>query len=107
MTMKWIRRASCALTLGLMVLASGGVAQAQTQKYDEIIQRMLKEGRSDLPVIVRYKDNASKERNRKAFKGQRSRELRREMRKLRAMGLRTNRAALLSMLADSGVSRVS
>jgi serine protease AprX len=67
---------------------------------------MLKEGRDDLPVIVRYKDNASKERNKKALKGQRT-QLRREMRKLRAMGLKTNRASLLAMLADSGVEGVS
>ena len=106
MRTSYIRRASHMLMLGLMFLATSTSAHAANGKYDEVIQRMLKEGRDNLSVIVRYTDNASKERNKKALKGQRT-ELRREMRKLRAMGLKTNRASLLSMLADSGVEGVS
>src|SRR2546425_7459473 len=106
MSMKWIQRANRALMLGLAVLAFTAPASAASSKHDEIIERMLKEGRNDLPVIVRYKDDASHERNKKALKGQRA-QLRREMKRLRAMGLTTNRASLLAMLADSGVESVS
>jgi serine protease AprX len=104
MATKWIQRASRALMLGLAVLAFTAPASAANKQYDEIIERMLKEGRDDLPIIVRYKDDKSKDRVKKASaKG----EKRREMKRLRAMGFRTNRASLLAMLADSGVDSVS
>src|SRR5438128_12515224 len=106
MRTSYIRRASHMLMLGLMFLATSTSAHAANGKYDEVIQRMLKEGRNDLPVIVRYKDNASKQRHTKALKGQRA-QLRRELKKLRAIGVRTNRALLLSMLADRDVEGVS
>jgi serine protease AprX len=106
MRTNYVRRASHVLMLGLMLLAASTSAHAANGKYDEVIQRMLTEGRDDFPVIVRYKDNVSKERNKKALKGQRA-QLRREMKQLRAMGLKTNRASLLAMLADSGVEGVS
>jgi serine protease AprX len=105
--MKWIQRASYAVTLGLMVLASDGVAYAHNGKYDEVIERMLKEGRDDLPVIVRYKDDASMERGkRKALKGQRA-QLGREMKRLRAMGMTVDRATLLELLKGPDVERIS
>ena len=101
-----VRRASRAVALGVMLLAASTTAHAANGQYDEVIQRMLKEGRNDFPVIVRYKDNASKQRHTKALKGQRA-QLRRELKKLRAIGVRTNRALLLSMLADRDVEGVS
>jgi hypothetical protein len=56
-----IRRASHGLILALVVFASGGVAHAQTARFDEIVQKALREGR-DIPVIAHYKDDAGKGR---------------------------------------------
>jgi serine protease AprX len=56
-----IRRVGRGLMLGLMVLASSGVASAQTARFDEMVDKALKEGRS-IPVIARYKDEAAKGR---------------------------------------------
>src|SRR2546425_88879 len=106
MRTNYVRRAGHVLMLGMMFLVTSTSAHAANGKYDEVIQRMLAEGRDDLPVIVRYKDEASKERGKKALKGQ-GVQLRREMKRLRALGLKTNRASLLAMLADSGVEGVS
>jgi serine protease AprX len=102
-----VRRAGRALMLGLMFLAASTTAHAANGKYDEVIQRMLQEGRDDLPVIVRYKDEASKERGKKALKGRRM-QVRREMKRLRAMGVKVDRAALQELLkGGSDVESVS
>ena len=83
--------------LGLAVLAFTTPASAANKQYDEIIERMIKEGRDDLPIIVRYKDTTSNDKVKQALKGQRA-QVRREMKKLRAMSLRVNRAALQALL---------
>src|SRR5213594_1098897 len=97
MSMRWIQRASRALMLGLAVLAFTTPASAANKRYDEIIERMIKEGRDDLSIIVRYKDTTSNDKVKQALKGQRA-QVRREMKKLRAMSLRVNRAALQALL---------
>src|SRR3989442_1770217 len=97
MSMRWIQRASRALMLGLAVLAFTTPASAANKQYDEIIERMIKEGRDDLSIIVRYKDTTSNDKVKQALKGQRA-QVRREMKKLRAMSLRVNRAALQALL---------
>src|SRR5437762_4049844 len=108
MTMKWIQRAGRGLMLGLAVLAVTTPAHASDDKtrYDEIIQRMVKEGRDDLPVIVRYKDSKSSDHVRKTLQGRRA-QIRREMKQLRAMGISVDRAALKELMKGPEIESVS
>ena len=94
--------------LGLAVLAVTTPAHASDDKtrYDEIIQRMVKEGRDDLPVIVRYKDSKSSDHVRKTLQGRRA-QIRREMKQLRAMGISVDRAALKELMKGPEIESVS
>jgi len=56
-----VRRVSRGLMMGAVILASSGVASAQTTRFDEMVDKALKEGRS-VPVVAQYKDEAAKER---------------------------------------------
>jgi serine protease AprX len=55
------------LMLGVAILASSGVASAQTTRFDEMVEKALEQGRS-LPVVAQYKDEAAKERLEKLLK---------------------------------------
>jgi hypothetical protein len=110
MAVKWMQRASGALTLGLAVLAFSAPSYAGTTgkygKHDEVVERMMREGRDDLPVIVRYKDDAARERGKKALNPHRAR-LRREIKGLRAMSLKATRTMVQELLNGSDVEHVS
>ena len=97
----YVKRAGCALVLGVALLALAVPAHAQKQKrrprVDRFIEQALRDGR-DLPVIVRYKDTAAGERVKKQKSGKR--EFRREVRSMRALGMKVNHRALREMLDD-------
>jgi serine protease AprX len=97
------KRAASALVLGAILLAAAVPAQAQKQKrkprVDRMIEEAMKDGK-DLPVIVRYKDEAAGERVKRQKSGKR--EFRRQLRHSRALGMRVNHRALREMLEDEG-----
>ena len=96
-TLGIIRRVSRELMLGLVVLASSGVASAQTARVDEMVDRALREGH-EIPVIAHYKDDAAKGRLEKLLttNGKKVRT------HVAMKGLSTHAAAAeLKMLADS------
>jgi serine protease AprX len=100
-TEKFVMRAAYALVLGAALLATVVPSYAQQTKrrprVDRMIEEALKDGR-ELPVIVRYKSDAAGERIKKQKSGKR--ELRRQMRSMRALGMRVNHRALRELLDD-------
>jgi serine protease AprX len=96
-----VKRAASALVLGAVLLAGATPASAQKQKpkprIDSVIEQALRDGR-ELPVIVRYKDAAAGERIKRQKSGKR--ELRRELKSIRALSLKVNNRALRELLED-------
>jgi serine protease AprX len=91
-----------ALVLAAVAFALVAPAYAQSSKsrrprVDRVIEEALKDGR-ELPVIVRYKSDAAGERIKKQKSGKR--EFRRQLRSMRALGMRVNHRALREMLDD-------
>jgi serine protease AprX len=98
----FVARAVRVLVLGAALLALVAPAYAQKSKgrrprVDRFIEEALKDGR-DLPVIVRYKNDAAGERVKKQKSGKR--EFRRQLRSMRALGMRVNHRALRELLED-------
>jgi serine protease AprX len=93
-------RAASVLVLGALLLAAAAPAHAQKKRkprVDRMIEEAMKNGK-DLPVIVRYKDEAAGERVKRQKSGKR--EFRRHLRHSRALGMRVNHRALRELLED-------
>jgi hypothetical protein len=98
----FVTRAVHALVLAAVAFALVAPAYAQNSRsrrprVDRIIEEALKDGR-ELPVIVRYKNDAAGERIKKQKSGKR--EFRRQLRSMRALGMRVNHRALRELLDD-------
>jgi serine protease AprX len=98
-------RVACALMVGAALLASNAIANAQSTRLDAVVEQALREG-TDLPVIVRYKTAAGAARGR-AGSGPGSREIGRELKSMRALGMRVNARALRDLLANADVEHIS
>jgi serine protease AprX len=98
-----VKRVVSATILGAVVLLGmSAPAFAQKKKslrprVDRMIEQAMADGR-DLPVIVRYKDDAAGERVKKQKSGKR--QFRRQLRGMRALGMRVNQRALRELLED-------
>ena len=98
-----------ALALGALFVALGVPASAQNGnsdgKVDEVVKRALRDGRADVPLIVRYRTVNGHDRGRQKLS--RLGALKRELRDRRMLGTRVNRATLHELLDDADVERVS
>ena len=99
----WCNRVARALLLGIAFLAMGVSAHAQDDRMDAEVRRALKEGR-DLPIIVRFKDDATLQRGKKVKSG--SGDVRRTLKALRALSVKANKRRMLAYLAIPG-ARIS
>ena len=94
-----IKRTASAFVLGALLLAGAAPAHAQKQKrrprVDRIVEQALQDG-SDISVIVRYKDAAAGERIKQQKSGKR--QLRRQLKASRALGMKVNHRALRELL---------
>jgi serine protease AprX len=104
-TIRYVSHAWRALTLGAVFLALGAPAHAQSPRLDSVVQQALQNG-DDLPVIVRYKTNAGLERGKKGS-GSGRKELRRQLKSLRALGMKVNGRALRDLYDNPDVESIS
>ena len=100
----YLPRAWRALVLGTAFLALAGPAHAQRPKVDAVVQRAIEEGR-DLPVIVRYADDAGLKRVKNLKSGKM--EFKRTLKSLRAVGVKANHRALRELLEHRDVVGIS
>ena len=87
----------------LVLVAQSG--QAQGLRADDVVRRALTEGR-DLPVIVRFTDDAATARGRRTLATE-GLAVGRQHRRLRAFGARVSARALRGLLDDQGTAWVS
>ena len=92
--------------LAAMVLALGTPANAQNGKLDEVVQQAIKDGRADVPVILRYKSLKAHDRGKQRL-GKLKATITREMRGQRAIGTHLNRTQLYDVLLDAELEHVS
>ena len=99
----YIMRAWRALALGAALLAAGVPAYADNARgrgprVDSVVEQAMRDGR-DLAVIVRFKDDAALARGRKG-NGSGRREVGRQLKSQRALGLKVNHRALRELLEN-------
>jgi serine protease AprX len=105
----YVMRALRGFVLGTAVLALTSPAfaqqgQAHRPRTDRAVEDAFRSGK-DIAVIVRYKDAAAGERIKKQKSGKR--QLRRELKGMRALSLRVNHRALRELLEDEAADVLS